>query len=84
MKSGEEREVESGGVIFPTPVFDMCRGTGQLPTPGHVRSSAYSRSRQVNLPQQYLKLTLPSVCSHPATVPWTVQSQQAVVYSATM
>ena len=36
MKSGEGREVESGGVILPTPVFDMCRGPGQLPTPGQL------------------------------------------------
>ena len=36
MKSGEGREVESDGVILPTPVFDMCRGPGQQPTPGHV------------------------------------------------
>ena len=34
--------------------------------------------------QQSPNLTLPSVCSHPATLPSTVQSQQAVVYSATM
>ena len=42
MKSGEGREVESGGVILPTPVFDMCMGPGQLPTPGHIRSTHHN------------------------------------------
>ena len=45
MKSGEGREVESGGVILPTPGIDMCRGPGQLPTPGHVRSTHHNNLR---------------------------------------
>ena len=36
MKSGEGREVESGGVI---PVYDMCSRPVLLPTPGHVSST---------------------------------------------